>query len=281
MIASARDKIVRNSSPFQNMTDLSHSSTHLRRQPKQQRGKQRVEKILAAAALIFDEVGYEGATTHMIATKAGTAIGSLYQFFPDKAAIFHAMELRHLERVQAMWAQVNASDIGQRPLGEMLAALTSAVAKLFEDPVSRVMFVQFYTSRELFQSIDEGLTQTVITSLAMLLRQRNPALPIPKANVLAEVCVHSSNAVMLAAFRQGDQGHSQQLMQEIQALLRAYLEPHVGDESGDHVMKVMICPHCQSDRLTKNGHRRGKQCYRCKDCGKQFVRSQTRAQSLS
>jgi len=263
------------------MTDLSHSSTHLRRQPKQQRGKQRVEKILAAAALIFDEVGYEGATTHMIATKAGTAIGSLYQFFPDKAAIFHAMELRHLERVQAMWAQVNASDIGQRPLGEMLAALTSAVAKLFEDPVSRVMFVQFYTSRELFQSIDEGLTQTVITSLAMLLRQRNPALPIPKANVLAEVCVHSSNAVMLAAFRQGDQGHSQQLMQEIQALLRAYLEPHVGDESGDHVMKVMICPHCQSDRLTKNGHRRGKQCYRCKDCGKQFVRSQTRAQSLS
>lgn len=266
---------MRNSSPFQNMTDLSHSSSHLRRQPKQQRGKQRVEKILAAAALVFDEVGYEAATTHMIAAKAGTAIGSLYQFFPDKAAIFQAMELRHLERVQIMWTQVNASNIARLPLRQMLVALTSAVATLFEDPVSRVIFVQFYTSRELFQSIDEHLTQKAIGSLATLLQQRNPDLSSPRAMVLAEVCVHSSNAVMLAAFRAGNQTHSQQLMQEIQALLTAYLEPHVGDVCRDYVMKVMICPHCQSDRLTKNGHRRGKQCYRCKDCGKQFVRPQT------
>ncbi|WP_442940749.1 IS1/IS1595 family N-terminal zinc-binding domain-containing protein [Nostoc sp.] len=32
---------------------------------------------------------------------------------------------------------------------------------------------------------------------------------------------------------------------------------------------------CQSQQLSKNGHRRGKQCYRCKDCGKQFVNSST------
>ncbi|MEP6544209.1 TetR/AcrR family transcriptional regulator [Microcoleus vaginatus GB1-A2] len=45
--------------------------------------------------------------TVLIAAKAGTAIGSLYQFFPDKAAIFNAMELRHADRVKAMWAQAN------------------------------------------------------------------------------------------------------------------------------------------------------------------------------
>jgi AcrR family transcriptional regulator len=39
---------------------------------------------LDAAAAVFDEVGYEAATTHLIAAKAGTAISSLYQFFPDK-----------------------------------------------------------------------------------------------------------------------------------------------------------------------------------------------------
>ena len=80
------------------MTKHSHSSSpeskpvsKLRRQPQQQRSKDRVEAILLAAAEVFDEIGVEAATTHLIAARAGTAIGSLYQFFPDKAAIFHAM----------------------------------------------------------------------------------------------------------------------------------------------------------------------------------------------
>ena len=33
----------------------------------------------------------------------------------------------------------------------------------------------------------------------------------------------------------------------------------------------MQCPHCQSQRIRKNGHRRGKQNHRCVDCGRQFV----------
>jgi hypothetical protein len=47
----------------------------LRRQPKTERGKQRVEKILATAAEVFLEVGYEAATTHAIAARAKTAKG--------------------------------------------------------------------------------------------------------------------------------------------------------------------------------------------------------------
>jgi len=33
----------------------------------------------------------------------------------------------------------------------------------------------------------------------------------------------------------------------------------------------MKCPHCQSDQVRKNGHRRDKQNYLCKHCGRQFV----------
>ena len=254
----------------------------LRRQPKQQRGKDRVEKILDAAAAVFDEVGYAAATTHLIAAQAGTAIGSLYQFFPDKAAIFKAMELRHAERVKVMWSQVDIPTIAQLPLQAMIHILATAVAELFEQPVSRVVFVQFYIAREIFQSIDESMTQEAINFMAAILAKRNPALPQAQNHLLAEVCVHSSNAVMLAALRSSDLEHRQRLTQQIEELLVSYLEPHVGDDrciNGNrqdndrqsNVMKVMICPHCQSDQLSKNGYRRGKQCYRCKDCGKQFV----------
>ncbi len=35
----------------------------------------------------------------------------------------------------------------------------------------------------------------------------------------------------------------------------------------------MICPECQSSNLKKNGHKRGKQNYLCKSCGRQFIDS--------
>jgi AcrR family transcriptional regulator len=266
------------------MTEHSHSSSNLRRQPKQQRGKERVEKILDAAAAVFDEVGYAAATTHLIAAKAGTAIGSLYQFFPDKAAIFNAMELRHTERVKRLWAETGTSDIVQLPFRQMMHTMTSAVAELFEHPVSRVVFVQFFASREIFQSIDDSMTQEAINFTANLLKHRNPNLEASQCSLLAEVCVHSSNAVMLSALRNPDLQHRQRLSQQIEDLLVSYLEPYIGDSVINNVMKAMICPHCQSSNLSKNGYRRGKQCYRCKNCGKQFVenaRSLVRAQRLA
>ncbi|NEP11447.1 MAG: TetR/AcrR family transcriptional regulator [Symploca sp. SIO2C1] len=254
------------------MTKHSHSSRYLRRQPKQQRGQERVEKILDAAAAVFDEVGYEAATTHLIAAKAGTAIGSVYQFFPNKATIFNAMELRHIERVKVMWAQLNTLEMVQLPLRKMIHAIVTAIAELFEQPVSRVVFVQFFiSSREMFQSIDEGMTQEAINFMASILKQRNSALTEEQYSLLAEVCVHSSNAVILAALRSQEQRHTQQLIGQIEELLVSYLEPHVGDYLGKKVMKVMKCPHCQSEQLSKNGYRRGKQCYLCKECRKQFV----------
>lgn len=255
------------------MTEYSHSSSHLRRQPKQQRGKQRVEKILDAAAAVFDEVGYDAATTHQIAAKAGTAVGSLYQFFPNKAAIFNAMELRHIERVKAFWTKLSGSEVIQLPLPQMINVLVASTTELFEHPVSRVVFIQFYLTPQIFQSIDEGMTQEAINFLAGLLQQRNPTLGQAKTSLLAEVCVHSSNAIILSALRCQDAQHQQQLSEQIEALLLAYLEPHIGDSLSPKVMKVMKCPHCQSEQLSRNGRRRGQQCFLCKDCGKQFVES--------
>ena len=33
----------------------------------------------------------------------------------------------------------------------------------------------------------------------------------------------------------------------------------------------MKCPNCHSSQIRKNGHRRGKQNYQCKECGRQFI----------
>ena len=56
------------------------------KEPKRQRGKQRVAALIDAGAELFAEKGYEATTMTEIASRAGAAIGSLYQFFPSKEA---------------------------------------------------------------------------------------------------------------------------------------------------------------------------------------------------
>ncbi|MBD2468041.1 TetR/AcrR family transcriptional regulator [Nostoc sp. FACHB-145] len=239
----------------------------MRRQPKQKRSQQRVEKILQAAAEVFAEVGYEAATTHMIAAKADTAIGSLYQFFPDKLAIFHALEAIHMERVTAILTKLMQSADQHQSLLEFIECTVDIYAKYFEDPIPRVVYIQYFVAPELFQLFDETFNQQLIQQFAAFFRQWNPDLAVEKSELLAETVHRTYNALLLNALKQ-DESKRQALYAELKALLVAYLTPYTLPQQ---VMKVMICPHCHSSRLSKNGHRYGKQRYLCKDCGKQFL----------
>ena len=70
----------------------------LAKEPKRERGKQRVAALIDAGAELFAEKGYEAATMTEIASRAGAAIGSLYQFFPSKEALAEALFDRFAER---------------------------------------------------------------------------------------------------------------------------------------------------------------------------------------
>jgi len=85
------------------------------REPKRERGKQRVAALLDAAAAVFAEKGYAAATMTEIAERAGAAIGSLYQFFPSKEALAEALFDRFAERWAASFAQVEARASGRSP----------------------------------------------------------------------------------------------------------------------------------------------------------------------
>lgn len=61
--------------------------TRLRRPPKQQRSRGRVEEILAAARKLIGEKGIDAVKMREIAALAGGPISSVYQYFPNKSAI--------------------------------------------------------------------------------------------------------------------------------------------------------------------------------------------------
>ena len=192
--------------------------------------QERVEQILDAAAIVFDEVGFEAATTHAIANRANTAVGSLYQFFPDKLAIFNALELRHVERVYIMWEKLLCPEIVQLTFADFIHTLVTQAQQLFEQPTSRIVFIQFFTSPTIFKNIDISFTQEAIQFMAKLLKARNPRLTSKRSEILSEICVNASNTLILLALR-SNEAHGQEIITEIEALLRAYLKADLGDEA--------------------------------------------------
>lgn len=81
----------------------SENGTHriqLRKRPQQGRSVQRVEEILAAARRLIGVHGLQGLKMTEIAAEARVPIGSVYQYFPERAAIIKALFDRITEIVQ-------------------------------------------------------------------------------------------------------------------------------------------------------------------------------------
>jgi AcrR family transcriptional regulator len=52
------------------------------------------ESLLASAAELFLERGFEAATTREVAARSGVAVGTLFNYFPTKEALAHALLAR-------------------------------------------------------------------------------------------------------------------------------------------------------------------------------------------
>lgn len=63
-----------------------------RKQPKQARSEDLVKAILEGAVRVLAEEGAHRFTTARVAERAGVSVGSLYQYFPNKAAILFRLQ---------------------------------------------------------------------------------------------------------------------------------------------------------------------------------------------
>jgi AcrR family transcriptional regulator len=249
------------------------SDKTLRRQPQQKRGKQRVEKILVAAAEVFAEAGFAAATVQQIADRSSTAVGSIYQFFPDKLAIFNALFAEHLRLTETIEANFFAQDIA-RPLDRGISDYIDAYGIYFEEPIPRCIVVQYYLQpiggMESMMADIPTLQSISIKRHANFYRQRNPNLNIAKSELLSEVAHNIVQGLTPNALK-SDKKYRQEIYAEIKDVLYGYLNPHIGDHLLQVSNQLMICPACQSDRVAKNGRQQDKQRYICRGCGRQFL----------
>lgn len=109
----------------------------MRREPRQGRSRQTVHAVLSAVPRVIRREGVDAVTTNRIAEAAGVSIGSLYQYFPNKRAIFRALHARHVEDVHHVFRRTMAErstslDEFTRALVEELADLHAAEPEVHE-----------------------------------------------------------------------------------------------------------------------------------------------------
>ncbi|CAM3534435.1 TetR/AcrR family transcriptional regulator [Thalassospira profundimaris] len=93
---------------------LSDNVKKMRRAPTQKRSRERVDTILKVACELISAQGSDAIKMGEVAERAGISIGSLYQYFPDKASIIHALADRYnaesLHCIEEALPEVNSPD---------------------------------------------------------------------------------------------------------------------------------------------------------------------------
>ncbi|XHR27900.1 MAG: TetR family transcriptional regulator [Chthoniobacteraceae bacterium] len=74
------------------MTARPNASISSRKQPQQARSEELVAAILEAAGQVLVKDGAQRFTTARVAERAGVSVGSIYQYFPNKASILFRLQ---------------------------------------------------------------------------------------------------------------------------------------------------------------------------------------------
>jgi AcrR family transcriptional regulator len=86
-----------------------------------------VERIVDAGLAVLLRDGYDAFSTNRVAAEAGISPGSLYQYFPDKAAIVEAVIDRHWDSVADQVAAALIDRLGDQGVDMIREALGALV----------------------------------------------------------------------------------------------------------------------------------------------------------
>lgn len=175
-----------------------------RKQPRQQRARQTVQRLLDAAAELIEDHGLESLTTNRIAEHAGVNIASLYQYFPHKDAIVAALVESWLQEVTRqlsavldvrsempvaestrLWCQAGLAYFRRRPA--LLALLLRVRDRPDDWPAARQLELRLMEIMRRFllprrdalaiPDLDLGIQTAYTAAAAVLLRQLTDPVP--------------------------------------------------------------------------------------------------------
>ncbi len=199
-----------------------------RRVPLQERSRERASRIFEAAANEFAERGVEAATIEAIAERAKTSVGSIYQFYPNKLALYEAIGDKYLEEVRALFAMLVSADAIVVPWRTIISATIDAFAELHRTSVTfRAVWSNIIYSRRFFdagQALNRELAERAESVFARLAKAKN--YPPAQRKLLATVVIETMSAMLLIATDK-PRAQAKPLLEESKVLIERYLAPYL------------------------------------------------------
>lgn len=119
------------------MADRRSRSVSSRKQPQQARSTGLVAAILDAAVQVLEKDGSQRFTTARVAERAGVSVGSLYQYFPNKAAILFRLQSDEWRRTSELLRGILA-DRTKPPPARLRALVHAFIRSECEEAAIRI-----------------------------------------------------------------------------------------------------------------------------------------------
>jgi AcrR family transcriptional regulator len=185
-----------------------------------------VNQILDVAEQMFIAEGCSATTTNAIATRAKVPIGSLYQFFPDKAAILQALALRYGEMLHQRFLELDPDEMTKLSLADYADRIIDATDQFFTDyPGYHAIFMQVQETIPELEAIEAAADAQLIEDLAASLSQRYGELDPADYEAIAFVLVKAIGTLLWLALSQ-EQVFRQRLVAEAKRLVLSYLQSY-------------------------------------------------------
>lgn len=178
------------------------------RVPQQKRSRDRVDAILEAARELIGETGSAGLKIQEIAERADVTVGSMYQYFPNKAAILRALAKQYFEQFHGLLQAA----LTERPsnLEGGIATMHALFDEFFEvnrrDPVLRDIWLSISADKSM-RDIDIESAGRNATLLFDSLKHLFPETQWPALRRYFLLVVHiTPPAIRLALSAEGSEG---------------------------------------------------------------------------
>lgn len=119
------------------MADRPTARISSRKTPRQTRSTELVSAILEAAIQVLAQEGAQRFTTARVAEKAGVSVGSLYQYFPNKAAILFRLQSDEWRQTHAMLTDI-LGDAAQPPLARLRTLVRAFIRSECDEAAVRI-----------------------------------------------------------------------------------------------------------------------------------------------
>ena len=121
------------------MTDRRSARISSRKQPKQARSADLVATVLDAAVQVLAKEGAQRFTTARVAERAGVSVGSLYQYFPNKAAILFRLQSDEWRQTTELLRGI-LEDVQRPPLERLRTLVHAFIRSECDEAMVRVAF---------------------------------------------------------------------------------------------------------------------------------------------